>query len=343
MKNEVIRVSVCITTYNHENYIRQALESVVTQKTKFHFEVIVHDDASTDNTPKIIREYMGKYPDLVKGILQKENQVSQGVNIDQQFILPLCQGEYMAFLEGDDYWVDSYKLQKQYTAMQRNTFCSICVHRVEIIDESGQAAPQARPSKKAFTKDMIISGSEYLMFQEYLFQTGSYFFKTDYMKEFMNSETKLIRYFNGDDCILRWAIQKGAILFLNDTMSVYRVNVPEGWSTNYAQHSKVQRIEYLKRSIQAEQIFNEESHFRFRSIVEGKILIAILTANSYSHQEAKALMEQHQKIITAFIERKPKNQFEKYIQASYKVYKISPTLHKIMRKLNHMRKKMIAE
>lgn len=343
MLTEEIKVSVCVTAYNQEKYIAEALESVVNQQTTFPFEVIIHDDASTDRTSQIISEFAERYPSLFITILQKQNQVSQGVNIDKAFILPKCRGKYLAFLEGDDYWLDSYKLQKQYDAMERQPTSSICVHRVKLMDESGRQPDKLLPSQKKLTQETLISGTEYLHYQEYLFQTGSYFFKTSIMKEFSEKGTKLAEHFNGDDCILRWAIQKGTILFLNETMSVYRTNVPNGWSTGYAKHSSEERINYLKRSIQAELLFNQESHFRYRSVIEGRILSMILIANSYSHQETKALLQSYQTIVEPFTKRQPKNQFEKRVLISYKVYQLSPRLHKIMRRLNHLCQQLLAD
>lgn len=95
MMNDEIMVSVICTAYNHEKYIRQCLDGFVMQKTNFKYEVIVHDDASTDNTAEIIREYEKKYPEIIKPIYQKENQYSKGVSIGK-IIYPLCQGKYLA-------------------------------------------------------------------------------------------------------------------------------------------------------------------------------------------------------------------------------------------------------
>ena len=109
-----IMVSICCLTYNHEPYIRDCLEGFVNQKTNFKFEVIIHDDASTDKTADIIREYESKYPDIIKPIYQTENQYSQGIKFGKKYIYPKMRGKYVAFCEGDDYWCDNNKLQKQF-------------------------------------------------------------------------------------------------------------------------------------------------------------------------------------------------------------------------------------
>ena len=113
MKNSGIMVSVVCDVYNHEPYLRQCLDGFVIQKTNFKIEVLVHDDASTDKSAEIIMEYTNKYPDIFKPILQQENQYSRGVGIWKTYQFPRVAGKYVAICEGDDYWTDPYKLQKQ--------------------------------------------------------------------------------------------------------------------------------------------------------------------------------------------------------------------------------------
>ena len=145
MDKENIVVSVLCTAYNHEKYIRQCLDSFVMQKTNFKFEVIVHDDASTDNTANIIREYENKYPDIIKPIYQKENQYSKGVSLSK-IICAKCRGKYVAFCEGDDFWTDELKLQKQVDALENNTECKCCVCTVRDVDEDGTSLNLTLPS-----------------------------------------------------------------------------------------------------------------------------------------------------------------------------------------------------
>lgn len=113
-------VSICCITYNHAPYIRQCLDGFVMQKTNFTFEVLVHDDASTDDTADIIREYEARYPGIIKPIYQTENQYSQGVNVNRTYNYPRAHGKYIALCEGDDYWIDPLKLQKQVDMLEAN-------------------------------------------------------------------------------------------------------------------------------------------------------------------------------------------------------------------------------
>lgn len=131
-KSEEIMVSVICMCYNHEKYIKDALESFVNQKTSFKYEVFVHDDASTDKSAEIIREYEKKYPDIIKPIYQTKNQHSQGIKIVKAYILPKVSGKYIAFCEGDDYWTNENKLQKQVDFLENNPEFTVCVHNTEV-------------------------------------------------------------------------------------------------------------------------------------------------------------------------------------------------------------------
>lgn len=122
-------VSICCATYNHAPYIRQCIDGFVMQKTIFPFEILIHDDASTDGTQDVIREYATKYPDLIKPIYQKENQYSKGVKVSLTYNYSRAKGKYVALCEGDDYWIDPYKLQKQVDFLESHPDYAMCSHR----------------------------------------------------------------------------------------------------------------------------------------------------------------------------------------------------------------------
>ena len=115
--------------YNHASYIRQCLDGFMMQKTNFLFEVLIHDDASTDGTQEIIREYADRYPELINPIYQIENQYSKGISPLRQILFPMAKGKYIALCEGDDYWIDPLKLQKQVDFLESHNELTFCVHR----------------------------------------------------------------------------------------------------------------------------------------------------------------------------------------------------------------------
>ncbi|WP_435103951.1 glycosyltransferase family 2 protein [Arhodomonas sp. AD133] len=120
-------VSVVCHTYNHESFVRRALEGFLIQATGFPVEIIVHDDASTDRTPEIVQEFAVQYPECIFPILQEENQFSRGRR-PKEFTFPRARGEFIAQCEGDDFWTDPGKLQKQVDAMRRHPHVNLCVH-----------------------------------------------------------------------------------------------------------------------------------------------------------------------------------------------------------------------
>lgn len=121
-----LMVTIQCFTYNHEPYIRQCLEGFVMQKTNFRFEAIVHDDASTDGTAAIIKEYAEKYPDIIKPIFETENQYSKHDGSLSRIMDEHTHGKYIAICEGDDYWIDSLKLQKQVDFLEHNPDYGLC-------------------------------------------------------------------------------------------------------------------------------------------------------------------------------------------------------------------------
>ena len=125
------KVSVCIITYNHENYIRQCLDGVLMQETDFPIEVLIHDDASTDGTVEILKEYHSRHPNLIRLILQDENQYSKGYDHLRTHLFSQISGEYVAFCEGDDYWTNHHKLHKQIEFLDKCHDFAICTHACE--------------------------------------------------------------------------------------------------------------------------------------------------------------------------------------------------------------------
>ncbi len=121
----MIMVSICCVAYNQEQYIRQTLDSFLAQKTNFSYEIIISDDASTDHTADIIRQYEQKYPEIIKPVYYTKNIYSQGINPDKLNYAKAV-GKYIAFCEGDDYWIDDYKLQKQVDYMESHPDCTFC-------------------------------------------------------------------------------------------------------------------------------------------------------------------------------------------------------------------------
>ncbi len=139
-------VSVGIITYNHEKYIRQCLEGVMMQKTNFPFEVIIGEDCSTDNTRSIIQEFEAKYPGIIKPIYHEKNV--GGARNAYEFCYAHVKGKYIAMCEGDDYWTDPYKLQKQVDFLEQNPDCVMCFHHVNRVNQYDEILERQKPADK---------------------------------------------------------------------------------------------------------------------------------------------------------------------------------------------------
>lgn len=213
----MIKVSICCTVYNHERYLRDALEGFVKQKTNFGYEVIVHDDASTDGSAQIIREYEHKYPDIIKPIYQTENQHSKGVPIGTNFIYPKMSGEYIALCEGDDYWTDETKLQKQVDFLDAHSDYVACVHNSVKLDLWHGTSEEMyhRDSDCDLTfADVIPGGSA-------CFHTSSLMYRRWLRNDLPQYMRKRGRGF-GDYPMAIYLATMGKIRYINKPMSVYR-------------------------------------------------------------------------------------------------------------------------
>jgi glycosyltransferase involved in cell wall biosynthesis len=129
-------VSICVVTYNHEKFIRQALDSFLMQMVDFKVEIIVHDDASLDQTQNILKEYDSNYPGIFNLLLQNENQRSKfGGGMNPRFNYPRSDGKYIALCDGDDYWTDVHKLQKQVDFLEASSKHVLVYHPWQVLEQ----------------------------------------------------------------------------------------------------------------------------------------------------------------------------------------------------------------
>lgn len=211
-------VSVCCITYNHESYIRDAIEGFLMQKTTFPFEIIIHDDASTDHTAEIVREYEKKYPNIIKPIYQKENQYSQRKSISSTFVRPRAKGDYLALCEGDDYWTDPLKLQIQARFLEKHPEFFSCFHRAKKIDENGVDIGTFWPEENWNNK---ITGLDDILERNYI-STQTVMFRRKKLNEKLFKSISHGLYF-GDWVLHTLGAMEGKIYFINKIMAAYRV------------------------------------------------------------------------------------------------------------------------
>ena len=216
------KVSVSLITYNHEPYIAQAIESVLAQETDFEIEVLIHDDASTDRTAEIVRAYERKRPDIIKPIYQTENQHSQGKKPGMQNC-GRATGEYIATLEGDDYWIGPHKLQEQADFLDENPNVAMVFTNYITIDENGETT-SVEGVPPEFRRDLdcidiltrVTPHTATKMFRKAMFPTSypdSYF-----------------RVLNGDSYSATMLSLQGRIAYLPITSACYRIHRGGIWS-----------------------------------------------------------------------------------------------------------------
>lgn len=272
-KDEIM-VSISCITYNQEKYVRKMIESLLMQKTNFKYEIVIHDDASTDNTANIIREYEMKYPNIIQPLYQTENQYSKGVSISSTFNYPRCNGKYIAFCEGDDYWSDPMKLQKQVDALEKREECAVCIHKVETVaeDESSILGYFPRYTKLHTGK---IDNIEYLSLIVYTrtlmhlqFHLTSCMARAKYLKDYTKEEPEFKRIWDvGDIPLFLYLGTKGDAYYIDETMSCYRANAVGNWNsrTNTGIEKKKKHIEIECRALRE---FDKYSNYVVHDSIE---------------------------------------------------------------------------
>lgn len=267
MSENDITVSVICLVFNHAPYLRDALEGFVGQQTSFRYEVIVHDDASTDGSADIIREYAQKYPDIIVPILQTENQFSQGIDINRVHVLPLIRGKYIAFCEGDDYWCEPHKLQQQVDFLEAHTDYSACVHNTNKLNMMTSKTELVNKSKRAY--DITLPDVLERFTRGGMLQTSSLMCRYSMSLESACDNPPLYceilyRIGVGDFTRVIYCALHGKIRYLPEVMSVYRVMVPGSYSSKSAD-----RIEAICAAFcEAFRCIDEETNGAYHESVE---------------------------------------------------------------------------
>lgn len=234
-------------TYNHEKYIRKAIESVICQKTDFRFEIVISDDASTDNTSAVIRSYQEKHPEMIKPVY---NKVNKGATLNAIETMQRCTGKYMAVLEGDDYWSDKNKLQKQFDLMEAHPDLAFCYTNASSFsndDESDlQTVIKSKPSEQKFDLDYYIGNH-------------CFFIPTLTMFVRRNAFPDPVPYWLYQAFSLDWTLctlylTKGMAAYIDCNTACYRQQVGISSSTPYSQ--------IMKNGIQLAK--NLDKHFNYK-------------------------------------------------------------------------------
>jgi glycosyltransferase involved in cell wall biosynthesis len=239
-----MKLSVAMITYNQERFIGQAIESVLAQKVNFDFEIVIGEDCSTDGTRAIVMDFHRRYPDRIVPLLGDQNV---GAMRNLQETLAACRGQYVALLEGDDYWIRDDKLQKQVDFFEAHPDCAICCQRAQYLDELNATDVEFFPSLPGgiYTIDDLLKGNFVMtctavLRREWIGTLPSWF-----------SEMHL-----GDWPLFALVAQHGAICLLDDVASVYRVHAGGIWTSR----SQASRLQETIRMLEA---VNKELGYRY--------------------------------------------------------------------------------
>lgn len=236
-----MKVSVTVITYNHENFIRQALDSVLMQEVAFDYEIVIGEDCSTDNTRKILLDYQEQHPDIIRLLLAEKNQ-----GLVRNFLQTYraCKGEYVATLDGDDYWVSPRKLQMQVDFLDGNRDFTMCIHPVTMVFEGNRKPSRIYPEvqKATFTlEDLLVSN---------FIPTCSVMFRNHVFGEFPDWYHTFR--FMEDWALYALIAQHGKIGLLRETMGVYRFHSKSTWSLQEEverRHEEIKFYHCMKRHL----------------------------------------------------------------------------------------------
>lgn len=233
-----MKVSVAMITYNHEHYIREALDGILMQETNFDFNIVIGEDASNDDTKSILQEYIHRFPNKIVCTFHESN-----IGMMPNFIYTLesCNGDYIALCEGDDYWIDKNKLQKQVDFLEANSNYVGCFHNVLALNQQNPSVkPKPWRDYNKDTFDLLDTFSKTA-----LFHTCSFVFK----REALSTPKWLNKVKSGDMALFSIVAQHGSLKLLEGNMSVYR-KVETGVTSSLKEKdyhkSRLRLISYFK-------------------------------------------------------------------------------------------------
>jgi glycosyltransferase involved in cell wall biosynthesis len=296
-----IKVTVYCITYNHVDLIAKALDGFIMQKTNFKYEVLIHDDCSTDGTTEILKRYETKYPELLRIVYEKENQYSKGTRISS-IMQPLIRGDYVARCEGDDYWTDPDKLQKQFDFMEAHKEVALSVHSAiehNLITGKKYKIPSEQKESKAVPiEDIIAYGGGH--FPTCSFMYNRKMFQLDYDKwgDGICGDHRII---------LQAALSGKQVYYIDDCMAVHTYLYKGSWSQRHESNLELMK-EFRKKAINSMINFNEDTNYKYNEAVQKYI------------KKIKFLLE-------VVLEDNPKLLFDDYYK---EIYKAMPLFTKVI-------------
>ena len=236
-------VSVCCVTYNHDKHIAQAIDSFLMQRTNFRYEILIHDDASTDETGAILDDFSARFPDKIHVIRQTENQYSKIPIIFPLFLLPRAQGKYIALCEGDDFWTDELKLSSQVELLDANENIDLCFHNTQVYEKLGLDLSSSKENNNcaSYSSGALVLDKK----RTGRIHTSSMMFRTASVS---GLHPWIWRAAPVGDLFIQAVSGKNGALKLNRSMSIYRCNLQGSYTNKSRDFSTLQILSGLARS-----------------------------------------------------------------------------------------------
>ncbi len=246
-----MKVSILVMTYNHEKFIRQALDSVAMQETNFEYEILISEDCSTDRTREIVLEFQKEHPDKVCLLLSEKNIHSNEIVVRG---IRAARGQYIAMLDGDDYWTSPYKLQKQADFLDNHPECSLCFHNARIFyEDTGQGgANWTPPGQKQFSALEDIWMGNFIATCSTMFRKGLIAEIPEWYNDFFPITDWPLHILNAEH---------GTIGYIEEVMGVYRYHAG-GLYSPFSETKKQQETLKFYRTI------NKHLNYRYNRIIK---------------------------------------------------------------------------
>jgi len=242
-----MKVSVWMTAYNHEKYLAQCLDSVLMQKTDFDFEIVLGEDCSTDRTREIASEYQKKFPDRIKLFLPEENIGMMEMDVATH---GLCKGEYLALLNGDDYWTDESKLQTQSDFLDRNPDTVMCYHKALVENED---TGYTFETDYLETTDTLPVESLFLGYNPVMTPTVM-------VRNILDLPGWYAEMPYGDMLLYLLLSQKGKIRYINKLMSIYRIHSSGQWQGESVYNNLLKDLKFYR-------VMNEKLEYKYDKLI----------------------------------------------------------------------------
>lgn len=259
-------VSVCIATYNHSAYIKQCIEGVLMQKTGFEFEIFIGDDGSTDGTAEIVLDYASSHPEIITAFTSETNQ---GAQFNNRRNYSACQGKFVAWCEGDDFWIDPFKLQKQVDAARQHNAVFVG-HNTAIFHYKGGRIVDSGLFNRTLKESGVLDVEEIIL-EPNQFNTSSFFAIRDIVNNKPDWANEAPA---GDYALIMRAAGLGKVYYINEVMSVYRRSVPGSWTDQYDRSLSGRdawRENFLTQSIKFWAGFDKYTDYRYTNTIQLRI------------------------------------------------------------------------